>query len=145
MAVTFSLLDRSEEPSTMRVETSNDSAAEADITAALAGLLYTNALQSTTISTRTLVNPLPPTNNSAQRERKLLLNLRDTVNGRRFIREIGVFDASTVGFNSASDDIIIPGTGTPIDLLVTAFNTYVLSSYGNQVVVTNASMVGRNT
>lgn len=145
MPVTFTLRDRSGESTTSFFATSNDATFEADFTAALAGLVYPLSLQSTTVSTVTQVSTQTPANNLAQRENKLLFSLRDTVTGLRYVRTVGVFDMSTVNFNGLSDEIIIPGTGTPIDDAVTAINTYVLSNQGNQVIVEGARFVGRNS
>jgi hypothetical protein len=153
--LTFSMIDYSGEPTSVGLWTPvldngniddyaldiplNPHGLMKDAIAALTGCNYTK--RSVLANTIIEPNPVPPVDDTAQREIKALVNYVDTVLGTKLKIEIPGYNR--VGLNANSDSIDL--TQADWATFVTQFEANFVSKYGNPVVVVSAKMVGRNS
>lgn len=147
---TITMLDNSNEKSVVRVNAveltaANIVAQEAAFAAFLAGVagitlgVVTNTIEKA--QDETFINPTPPADENAQRERKWLVQYYDTTTGER--NSFSLPTADLTGFllaDSDKADLAVAAMAT----FVTAAEAYVRSPAGNPINILAIVHVGRN-
>jgi len=146
----WSYLDYDSEVGRMQVHSAPRTAAnwaaqetlEGDLQIALAAIVLGTQIQTSVGNRTTVIAPVPPAEQEAQRELKALVQYYDSTTGKKYSLEIPSPDLANLDPGDKSHFNI--GDAGVIDAFIAAFEAYALSDDGNAVVVTEMTLVGRN-